>query len=129
MKKSEMFDILLDKVCEVCEVSLHYVINDSKLQAIVEARTLAVHYLKEIGLTNDTIALIVLRKQANDNTLMPTLKQIKQKAKSIEKMDAGYYERKAARHPQEYELQEKEIKAFCHTRYEEEREPWMAPLD
>lgn len=128
MKKSEQFDLLIDAVCRECEVSRESLINDSKLQAVVEARTLAVHYLKRIGLTNDTIALIVLRKQAGDMSLMPTLHQIKMKAKSVAQMDEGYYERKRAPYPQSYELMEKEIKAFCHTKYKEVKEPWMKEL-
>lgn len=45
MKKSEMFDILMNKVCETCEVHSDLLINGSKLQAIVDARLLLVHYV------------------------------------------------------------------------------------
>lgn len=71
MKKSEIFDRLLDKVCEVCEVRLGNIINGSKLQAVVDARMLAVQYLRRIGLTNDDIALIVMRKAKGDMTWCP----------------------------------------------------------
>ena len=44
MKKSELFDRIIDKVCEVCEVRRSTMMSQSKIQAIVDARILGVQY-------------------------------------------------------------------------------------
>ncbi len=61
MKKSEIFNILLDKVAEICEVKRDSIINGIKLQAVVDARMLLVQYLRRIGLSSDDIALVVMK--------------------------------------------------------------------
>lgn len=38
MKKSEMYNLVMDKVCEICEVRRYTVINGRKMQAVVDAR-------------------------------------------------------------------------------------------
>lgn len=62
MKKSEVFDEMLEKVCEVCEVTAEHILNDSRIPAVVDARILLVQYLERAGLSNDDVALIVLKK-------------------------------------------------------------------
>ena len=81
MKKSEIFDILVNKVCDVCEVRIDTLIKGSKLQSVVDARVLSVQYLRRIGLTNDDIALIVMRKIKGDMTWCPPIQEVKAKAK------------------------------------------------
>lgn len=129
MKKSEIFNLLIDKICEECEVTRQVlVLRDRRIQAVVEARMLAVHYLKEIGLDNDTISLIVLREQKGDQNYMPPSKKIKAKSKAIDKLTKAYNERKKMSRIQAFELQEMAIRKFCHEEYEKVREPWMAEL-
>lgn len=86
MKKSEMFDLLAEKVCEVCQVKLDNILNGCKLQSVVDARMLLVQYARRAGLSSDDIALIVLRKLQKDDTYCPSLEVIKNKAKGIDRM-------------------------------------------
>lgn len=128
MKNSEIFDTILEEVCQEFEVSVDTALNDFKLSAAVDARSMAVHYMKSTGLSNDDIALVVLRKQAHDMSLVPTQEQIKNKAKSVSKMGQRYYTRKKQANSHAYELHEKEIRTFCYKKYGELWEPWMKEL-
>lgn len=126
MKKSEIFDTLLDKVCEVCEVRKDCVINGSKLQAVVDARILAVQYLRRIGLSSDDIALVVMREAAADMLLCPPLGELKKKAKSIDKLFNTYSSRCLSSYA--FCLMSKEISEFCRSKYEEHYLSWMKSL-
>lgn len=126
MKKSEIFNTLIDKVCEVCEVRRDFVVEGRKLQAVVDARILAVQYLRRIGLSSDDIALIVLRESARDLSLCPPLGELKKKAKHIDKLFNAY----SARCLNSYAfcLMSREICEFCRDRYEEHYLSWMKQL-
>lgn len=106
-----MFDILMNKVCETCEVHSDLLINGSKLQAIVDARLLLVQYLRRVGLSSDDIALIVLRKRADDIGLMPPLSDIKMKAKNIDRLFSMYSDRCMQSYA--FCLMSTEIRDFC----------------
>lgn len=123
MKKSEIFDKLLDKVSEVCEVNKESIINGSKLQAVVDARILAVQYLRRIGLSSDDISLIFIRRM-NGNE--PTLQEIKKKAKSVDKMFNSYSSRCLESYV--FCLMSKDIKVFCREQYKEMYLSWMKDL-
>lgn len=56
MKKSELYNIILNEVCEVCEVRRTTVVSSSKMQAVVDARILAVQYLRRAGMSFEEIA-------------------------------------------------------------------------
>lgn len=86
MKKSEVFDIILDKVSDICEVNSDAIINCDKLQSVVDARILVVHYLRKLGFSNDDVALCVLRKLKGDNHYFPPTDIIRSKAKGVSKM-------------------------------------------
>lgn len=90
MKKSELFDAILAKVCEVCEVDPDAVISGNKAQYIVDARCLAVQYCRRAGLSNDEIALIILRKTMGTE---PDAAAIKKKAKAMDNLFKSYTER------------------------------------
>ena len=126
MKKSEIFDRLLDKVCEVCEVRLDTIINGSKLQAVVDARMLAVQYLRRIGLTNDDIALIVMRKVKGDMTWCPPIRVIKSKAKGVQKMFDSYSQRCLESYA--FCIMSSELKDFCREQYKDMYLSWMKQL-
>ena len=113
MKKSEMFNILADKVCEVCEVKKEDILTCCKRQSVVDARILLVQYLKRIGLSNDDIAEIVLNQtgEAVTDTI------IKKKAKGVQKMFDSYSVH--CLNSYAFCLMSKEIKDFCHERYSE----------
>lgn len=117
MKKSEMFNQLIDKVCDVCEVRRDLVIDGRKMQAVVDARILAVQYLKRIGLSSDDIALIVLREIAKDPTLCPPMDELKRKAKGVDNMFNSY----SARCLESYSfcLMSSDVKEWCRERYKE----------
>lgn len=93
MKKSEMFDLLADKVSEVCQVRLDTIINGCKIQSVVDARMLLVQYLRRAGLSSDDIALIILRKIQGDDTYCPPLDVLKNKAKGIDRIFSQYSSR------------------------------------
>lgn len=117
MKKSEMFDIFVDKVCEVCEVRKEALIKGSKIQAVVDARILAVQYLRRIGLTSDDLALILARKQAGDMGHCPPLRKIKSKAKNIDRLFSMYFSRLNESYA--FNLMSIELRDFCHESYAE----------
>lgn len=121
MKKSEIFEELLDKVAEVCEVKKESIINGAKLQAVVDARVLTVQYLRRIGLSYDDIAVIVIRKNTGEE--FPPLTDIKKKSKSVEKMFDSYSRRCLESYA--FCLMSSEIKEFCIKRYKEMYLSWM----
>lgn len=126
MKKSEMFGILLDEVCKVCEVRRRSIIEGSKLQAVVDARVLAVQYLRRIGLSSDDIALIVLRELKGDEDYCPTLQDIKNKAKAIDRMFCSYSQRCLESYA--FCLMSRDVKEFCHSQYRDLYLSWMKEL-
>ena len=126
MKKSEIFDIVIAKVSEVCEVSADSIVNNSKTQSVVEARVLLVQYLRRIGLSNDNIAEILMRKRAGDPTLDISYDELKKKAKAIDCIFNSY----SSRCLQSYSfcLMSQELAAFCRDKYGERHEIWMKNL-
>ena len=126
MKKSEIFDILVNKVCDVCEVRVDTLINGSRLQAVVDARVLAVQYLRRIGLTNDDIALIVMRKIKGDMTWCPPMHDVKQKSKGVQKMFDSYSRRCLESYA--FCIMSSEIKDFCRELYKDMYLSWMKQL-
>lgn len=117
MKKSEMYNLVMDKVCEICEVRRDTVINGRKMQAVVDARILIVQYLKRIGLSSDDIALMVLRELAGDPSLCPPLSELKKKAKAVDKMFNFYSSRCLESYS--FCLMSVDIKGWCRDRYKE----------
>lgn len=117
MRKSEIFHTLLDEVSKVCEVRKDCIIQGSKLQAVVDARTLAVQYLRRIGLSSDDIALLVLREKAGDPELCPSLPDLKKKANGINKTFNSYSSRCLESYA--FCLMSQDIKDFCRRKYEE----------
>lgn len=93
MKKSEIFDLILAKACEICEVLPEVVLKGSRLQAVVDARYLAVQYMRRAGLSNNDIALIIHRKDCNDPFACPPMNELRLKAKSIQRMFDSYSQR------------------------------------
>ena len=126
MKKSEIFDVLVKKVCEVCEVRYEMVITGSKLQSVVDARVLSVQYLRRIGLTNDDIALIVMRKLKGDMTWCPPLHDVKAKAKGVQRMFDSYSQRCLDSYA--FCIMSSEIKDFCREQYKDMYLSWMKQL-
>lgn len=125
MKKSEVFDEMLEKVCEVCEVTAEHILNDSRIPAVVDARILLVQYLERAGLSNDDVALIVLKK-TNGGDYRPTLNEIRNKAKSVNKMFNSYSRRCLQSYV--FCLMSKELKEYFRSRYEEESADGMKEL-
>lgn len=115
MKKSEMFNILVSKVCEICEVSRTHLIGGSRLQSVVDARLLAVQYLRRIGLSSDEIALIAMRENADNPDYCPPLEEIKKKAKAVNKIFNSYSERCLQSYS--FCLMSMDVKEFCRESY------------
>ncbi len=121
MKKSEICDLLLAKVSEVCEVHKESIIQGVKLQSVVDARVLAVQYLRRIGLSADDIAHHLLMRQNIGQE--PTLAEIKKKSKSIEKMFDSYSRRCLESYA--FCLMSKDIKDWCKEKYKDYYLSWM----
>lgn len=119
MKPSEIFDTLVNRVCEEFEIRYESVLNDAKIQTVVEARILCVYFLRKIGFSNDDIALVVLRKQRGDMNYYPTMEEIKQKAKSVDKMWKAYWDKHDNLTCWKFNLVEKDIRIFCRQKYNE----------
>ena len=90
MKKSELFDRIIDKVCEVCEVRRATMMSQSKIQAIVDARILGVQYLRRTGMSFEEIALYVMRESAGDSELCPPISEVRKKAKGMRRLFGSY---------------------------------------
>lgn len=113
MKRSEIFDTVIGKVAEVCEVNVDDIISGSKIQSVVDARVITVQYLRRAGLSNDDIAEIVLKKLG----ITPTVDAVKRKAKGVDKMFCSYSNRCLQSFA--FCLMSKDIKAFCRETYKD----------
>lgn len=107
----------MDHVCEICEVRRELVVGDRKLQAVFDARLLAVQYLRRLGMSNDDIALLVLREQAGDPKYMPLITDIRKKARSIARMFNSYSERCLQSHV--FCLASREVQDYCRAHYKD----------
>ena len=90
MKKSDIFDMVLDKVVEVCEVRRESILKRLKVNSVVDARILLVYILRRLGLTNDDIALLIIRATLDH---VPEYEEIKGKAKNVNKLFMMYSDR------------------------------------
>lgn len=111
MKKSEMFKIILERVCELCEVEQEGVLGGCKQQSYVDARMLCVQYLRRLGLTSDEIAIIVIRMLNGDMGYKPTAEEVRGKSRGVEKMFNGYSTR--CLQSRAFVLMSTELKKFC----------------
>lgn len=111
MKKSEIFDIILNEVVDVCEVTAEDVLNVKRTQSAVDARVLVVQYCRKAGLSNDDIAKIVLRK--TDGCLDD--QYVLYKSKGVERMYYSYLDR--MRESYAFGLMDDEICEYLKTKY------------
>lgn len=118
-----MFDAIIAKVSEVCEVDADDIIEGCKLQSVVDARVLAVQYMRRAGLSSDDIAFIVLRKLGKENI---TVDDIKSKAKGVDKMFSSYSDRCLQSYA--FCLMSTDVKLYCHEAYKEFCKPGMKEL-
>lgn len=93
MKKSEYFNIILDAVCEECEITRASVIKGTRIQPIVDARILAIQAMRRIGMTNKDIALCVHREKTGDKDAILDAAELDSKARGIQKSFVSYTER------------------------------------
>lgn len=122
MKKSDIFNALIAKVCEVCEVREDLLLGPTKLQSVVDSRILAVQYLRRIGLSNDEIAYQVEQYRKAE----PTIADIKKRAKTVQRLFDSYSQRCLESYA--FCLMSKDIKDFCHETYSELYLSWMKQL-
>lgn len=111
MKKSQMFNIILEQVCELCEVDAEGVLGGCKQQSYVDARILCVQYVRRLGMTCDEIATIVIRLLKDDMTYKPTPEEIRGKSRGVEKMFNGYSTR--CLQSRAFVLMSTSLKKFC----------------
>lgn len=111
MKPSEMFELILSKVAEVCEVDRKDILEVRKNQSVVQARMMVVHYLRSIGLSNEEIAKYVLEATgAKVDT-----QSIRRKAKGVYKMYRAFPDRRVQTY--DFGLKSEEIRQFCRETY------------
>lgn len=115
MKKSEMFNTILNQVCELCEVDAQGVITGCKQQSYVDARMLCVQYLRRLGLTSDEIAIIVIRLLMGDMNYKPTNEEIRSKSRGVEKMFNSYSTR--CLQSRAFVLMSTDLKKFCNEHF------------
>lgn len=123
MRKSEIFNTVVAKICEVCEVRRDSLINHKKIQTAVDARILAVQYLRRLGLSTDEIALYVIREAKGDCEYFPEEQELKNRSRAINKMFNGY----SARCLESYSFcqMSKEILEFCLDRFDDLYLSWQ----
>lgn len=93
MKKSEYFNIIVDAVCDECEVQRDSVIKGTRLQSVVDARILCIQAMRRVGMTNEDIALCVHRERTGDKTACLDLHELKSRARGMQKSFVAYTER------------------------------------
>ena len=120
MKKSEIFDIIVNKVCEVCEVRKDAILNNLKMQAVVDARMLAVQYLIREGISADDIALIMFREQAGDMTFCPDKQLLRTRARGFNKQFNVYSRR--CMESRAFRIMSADIAKFCREQFGKEEE-------
>ena len=125
MKKSEIFELVVSKVCEICEVSKDSVIMGVKSQDVVDARVLAVQYLRRIGFSNDEIATFFIKCKSGKMDMTPDVADIKKKAKAVDKMVCAYSGRCLESYM--FCLMSEEIARYCRDTYKTMYLAWMKP--
>lgn len=89
MKKSEIFNLILDITSDVCEVKRTSILcSDCRLQPVVDARCIALHFLHKVGLSDDDIAFLSLRESTGIE--WPDWKDISNKGRSYESLRKTY---------------------------------------
>lgn len=114
MKRSEIFNVLVDKVCEICEVDKEDLLGKARVQPVVDARVLAFQYLRRIGFSNDDIAEMLLRHSMEQK---PTQEQIKKKAKGVDKTFSSYSNRCLQSYS--FCLMSKDVRDYCRETYKD----------
>lgn len=103
--------MILEQVCDLCEVDVEGVLSGCKQQSYVDARMLCVQYTRRLGLTCDEIAVIVIRMLKDDPTYMPSSEEIRGKSRGVEKMFNGYSTR--CLQSRAFVLMSISLKKFC----------------
>ena len=88
--KSEIYNTIMDKVCEICEIRRSSVTGGSRIQAVVDARILCVQYLRRAGMSFEEIALYMARDNSGDSLLCPPISELRKKSKGYRKMFCNY---------------------------------------
>lgn len=91
MKNSVIFETIAREVCEECEADYDQVLAGCRLQKYVDARIIAVHYLRVVGLSNIEIADVILSKTMDKDLITPQV--LKSKARGVEKEFHTYTDR------------------------------------
>lgn len=122
MKRSEIFDLILAKTCEICEVSEEVVLKGGRIPAVVDARCLAIQYMRRVGLSNKDIALLVYRRECGRPLDCPPMEKLDSKAKNYQRIFNGYSQR--CFESKAFRLMSIELNRWCKEKFEalEERE-------
>lgn len=117
MNKLDIFNTIVDKVCEVTVIRRETLMGGVKLRPVVEARVLACQYLWRAGFSSDEIALFVIREQMGDPLACPDISVVKSKAKGIDKSICTYTY--YCKESYAFSIMSSEISKFCKEKYGE----------
>lgn len=90
MRKSEIYDYVVNDVCEICEVSRDSLLSESRLQPLVDARILVVQYLRRLGFGFDEITLNIIRERVDTPDYKPPIIEIRKKSKNLRRQFCCY---------------------------------------
>lgn len=65
MTKRELFNLILNTTADVCEVAVSEILDGKRTMDVVDARCIAMHYLRKYGLTTRDILRLFGRNNLN----------------------------------------------------------------
>lgn len=114
MTNLEIFNLVIDKACEITNVRRDVLISGKKQHHVVETRVLASEYLWRIGFSSDEIAFFVLTER---NGVYPDIDRVKSTAKGIDKGICTYDDRRKDSY--KFGLSAAQLSEFCRQKYGE----------
>ena len=93
MTKKDIFDRIIDVVCECSCVDRARLISGDKERDVVDARVLAVQYLWRAGFSYDEIAVFVEDERHPEIKHISADESVKKRAKNFDKIRRAYNDR------------------------------------
>ncbi len=103
---------MLNKAAELCECPVSWILEDSKINAAIDARYLVVQYMRRLGYSNDDVALAVYLARGQE--LEP--KEIRSKAKYVCKIFRDYSER--CNNNKQFIKTSQQMAEYCHEAFD-----------
>ena len=104
--------MLLNKAAELCECPVSWILEDSKINAAIDAKYLVVQYMRRLGYSNDDVALAVCLARGKE----PEPNEIRAKAKYVCKIFRDYSER--CNNNRQFVSVSEQMSEFCHEAFD-----------